>query len=61
MRNSENIYSHTFENYNKRLNDQPKTFFSKNDTISSEVTNEDWSRNDQTLRNRKIRKKFSID
>lgn len=58
MRDLEPIYSHTFEDYDKRLNDRPRTFISKTDAISSNPTIMDWSAEDQDLRNRTTRKKF---
>lgn len=58
MEDLELLFSHTFESYNKRINSQPKTFFSKNDTISSTFTGKDWGEKNQKLENRKTRIKL---
>lgn len=58
MKDLELLYSHTFESYNQRFNGQPKTFFGKNDTISSEFTGKDWGVKDQDLKKRKTRVKL---
>lgn len=58
MEDLELLFSHTFESYNKRMNGQPKTFFSKNDTISSTFTGKDWGKQNQKLENRKKRIKL---
>lgn len=55
MKDLEILYSHTFESYNKRFNDEPKTFFGKNDTVCSTFTGKDWGEKDQNLENRKTR------
>lgn len=61
MKDLDIVYSHTLESYCKRLNDQPKTFFGKNDTNSSEFTGRDWGVRDQKLAARKKRVKLSVD
>lgn len=58
MKDLELLFSHTFESHNKRINSQPKTFFSKNDTISSSFTGKDWGERNQKLENRKTRIKL---
>ena len=55
MEDLELLFSHTFESYNKRMNGQPKTFFSKDDTVSSTFTGKDWGEKNQKLESRKIR------
>ena len=52
------IYSHTFESYYERLNNQAKTFIRKNDTISSEFTGKNWGEKDKNLKSRKTRVKL---
>ena len=49
MEDLELLFSHTFESYNKRMNGQSKTFFSKDDTISSTFTGKDWGEKNQKL------------
>lgn len=40
------------------LNNQPKTFFGKNDIISSKFTDKDWGKRNKDLENRKTRIKL---
>ena len=40
------------------LNNSPKTFFGKNDTISSKFTGKNWSKRDKDLENRKTKIKL---
>lgn len=40
------------------LNNLSKTFFGKNDTISSNFTGKDWDKKDKNLKNRKTRIKL---
>lgn len=58
MQDLEAIYSHTFEDYNKRMNDRPRTFISKSDMVSSEPAVMDWGVDNQEMRNRTTRKKL---
>ena len=58
MKNLHCGYSHTFESYYERLNNQAKTFIRKNDTISSEFTGKNWGEQDESLKNRKTRIKL---
>ena len=53
MKNLHSVYSHTFESYYERLNNQAKTFIRKNDTISSEFTGQNWGEKDKNLKSRK--------
>lgn len=58
MKNLHSVYSHTFESYYERLNNQAKIFIRKNDTISSEFTGKNWGEQDESLKNRKTRIKL---
>ena len=52
MKDLEIISSHIF------INPQPKTFLSKNDTVSAKFTGKNWGTKDQNLKKRKKRIKL---
>ena len=53
MKDTELIFSHTFHDYCKRKNEQPKAFFGKGDTVQTNFTGKNWGINDPELDIRK--------